>query len=124
MIGKPVDAYFGQTYLGNFTSDDETLVVPQIFDNVLHEGDLKYSDMNHDGIVDDNDQSMIGHTTPRLFYAINARIRYKNFELSAIGTGRAFFDIPLTNKYYWNGWGNNNYSDFVRDNVEWCLSET
>lgn len=118
MIGKPVDAYFGLTHLGKFASDDETLIVPQLFDNVLHTGDLKYADMNDDAIVDDNDRSMIGHTTPRLFYAINASVRYRNFELTAVGTGRAFFDLPLTNKYFWNGWGNNNYSDFVRDNVD------
>lgn len=117
-IGKPVDAYFGQTYLGKFASDAEALIVPQRFDDILHTGDLKYADLNNDKIVDDNDQSMIGNTTPRLFYALNAKIRYKNFEFTAIGTGRAFYDIPLTNKYFWNGWGNNNYSDFVRDNVD------
>ena len=116
--GKPVDAYFGQKYLGKFATDAEALVVPQRFDDALHAGDLKYADLNSDGIVDDNDQSMIGHTTPRLFYALNAKIRYKNFEITAIGTGRALYDIPLTNTYFWNGWGNNNYSDFVKENID------
>ncbi len=116
-IGKPVDAYFGQTFIGKFITDADALVVPQRFDDVLHEGDLKYVDMNNDGIVDDNDQSNIGHTTPRLFYALNARLAYKNFELAVIGTGRAFYDIPMTNSYFWNGWGDNTYSAFVRDNI-------
>lgn len=117
-VGKPVDAYFGQTYLGKFATDEEALLIPQRFDDVLHSGDLKYADINNDDIVDDNDQSMIGHTTPRLFYALNTKIRFKNFEFTAIGTGRAFYDIPLTNKYFWNGWGNNNYSGFVKDNID------
>ncbi len=117
-VGKPVDAYFGQTYIGKFETDAEALVVPQRFDDVLKAGDLKYVDMNNDGIVDDNDQSMIGHTTPRLFYSANLKLGLKNFELLVIGTGRAFYDIPLTNKYYWSGWGDNNYSAFVRDNVD------
>lgn len=116
-VGKPVDAYFGQTYLGKFATDAETTVIPQRYDDVLHAGDLKYADKNGDGIVDDNDASMIGHTSPRLYYAINSRVAYKNFELSVVGTGRAFFDIPLTTTYFWNGWGDNNYSAFVRDNV-------
>jgi len=116
--GKPADAYFGQTYIGKFATDAEALVIPQRFDDVLHAGDLKYVDMNNDGIVDDNDQSMVGHTTPRLFYALNARIAYKNFELAVIGTGRALYDIALTNLYYWNGWGDNTYSAFVRDNID------
>ena len=117
LVGKPVDAYFGQTYLGKFETDEETKVIPQRFDDILHAGDLKYADKNGDGIVDDNDVSMIGHTTPRLFYAINARVAYKNFELAIVGTGRAFYDIPLTNSYFMNGFGDDNYSDFVRDNV-------
>nr|MCU0409541.1 SusC/RagA family TonB-linked outer membrane protein [Bacteroidales bacterium] len=116
-VGKPVDAFFGQTYIGKFQTDAEALEVPQRFDDVLKAGDLKYVDMNNDGIVDDNDQSMIGHTTPRLFYSVNAKIGFANFELLVVGTGRAFYDIPLTNKYYWGGWGDDNYSSFVRDNI-------
>jgi hypothetical protein len=38
--------------------------------------------------------------------------------VTVIGTGAAFFDIPLTNTYYWNGWGDNNYSNFVKENVD------
>jgi TonB-linked SusC/RagA family outer membrane protein len=117
LTGKPLDTYWGQTFIGKFQNDAEALVVPQIYDAVLKEGDLKYKDMNGDGIIDDNDQSAIGHTTPRLFYSLNANLKYKNFELALIGTGAAFYDIPMTNSYYWNGWGDNNYSNFVRDNI-------
>jgi hypothetical protein len=116
-VGKPTDAIFGQTYLGKFTSDAEALVVPQRFDDVLHTGDLKYKDLNGDGIVDDNDQSQIGHAAPRLYYSLNARVAYKNFELALIGTGKAFYQVGLTNEYFWNGWGDDTYSNFVRDNI-------
>ena len=117
-VGKATDAYWGQTYLGKFASDAETKVIPQIYDEILRQGDLKYQDLNGDGVVDDNDQSQIGNTAPRLIYALNLRVSYRNFELTAIGTGRAFYDIPMTNKYFWNGWGDNNFSNFVRDNVD------
>ncbi len=117
-IGRPADTYWGQTYLGKFASDAEALVVPQLYDAVLKKGDLKYKDMNSDGVIDDNDASALGNTTPRLFYAINANLKYNNFEITLIGTGAAFFDIPLTNSYYWNGWGDNNYSNFVKDNID------
>lgn len=115
--GKATDTYFGQTYIGKFQSDAETLIVPQIYDQVLHAGDLKYKDMNGDGIIDDTDQSPIGHSSPRLYYAVNLKLNYKGFELYALGTGRAFYDIGLTNQYYWNGWGDNTYSKFVKDNI-------
>jgi hypothetical protein len=44
-------------------------------------------------------------------------LKYKNFDLFVLGAGRAFFDIQLTNAWYWNGWGDNNYSDFVAKNI-------
>jgi hypothetical protein len=117
VTGLADDTYWGLTCLGKFSSDAEALVVPQLFDVVLKKGDLKYKDMNGDGVVDDNDQSAVGHTSPRLYYALNGSLRYKNAELTIIGTGCAFYDIPLTNAYYWNGWGDNNYSKFVKDNI-------
>ena len=115
--GKAADAIFGMVYDGKFASDAETTVTPQLFDAALKAGDLKYKDMNGDGFIDDNDQAMIGHSAPRLYYALNATLHYKNFEFYILGTGRAFYDIPLTNPYYWNGWGDNNYSNFVKDNI-------
>jgi len=115
--GKPSDAIFGLNYLGKFATDAETQLVPQLFDAELKAGDLKYADMNNDGFIDDNDQSMIGHSSPRLFYGLNAMVRYKNIEFWITGAGRAFYDLALTNKYFWNGWGDNNYSEFVKDNV-------
>lgn len=115
--GQPIDVIFGQTYQGRFQSNEEALVVPQLFDDKLHAGDLKYTDMNGDGAIDNNDQSAIGHATPRLFYAVNLKLNYKGFELYALGTGRAFYDIMLTNQYFFNGWGDNNYSNFVKENL-------
>jgi TonB-linked SusC/RagA family outer membrane protein len=115
--GKATDTYWGQTYLGKFATDAEAAVVPQLYDAVLHQGDLKYKDMNNDGVIDDNDMSALGHTSPRLFYSVNAKLSYGNFDVTIIGTGRAFYDIAQTNTYFWNGWGDNNYSDFVRDNI-------
>lgn len=115
--GKATDIIYGQTYLGKFASDAEALVVPQLFDQVLHAGDLKYKDMNGDGFIDDSDQAPIGHASPRLFYSANLKLAYKGFELYALGTGRAFYDIMLSNQYFWNGWGDNTYSDFVKDNI-------
>jgi hypothetical protein len=115
--GQAADTYYGQTYIGKFATDAEALEVPQLYDAVLKAGDLKYKDMNGDGFIDDNDMSAIGHSTPRLYYALNAKLRFKNFDFTVIGTGFAFYDIGLTNKYYWSGWGDNNYSNFVKENA-------
>ena len=116
-VGKPADAIYGLQYLGKFENDEEALIVPQLFDAVLKEGDLKYADMNSDGVVDDNDATMIGHGYPKLIYSVDADLRYRNFGLSLVGAGRAFFDVGFTSIYFMNGWGDNNYSEFVKNNI-------
>lgn len=115
--GQSIYSIFGLTYTGKYQSDAEALETPSLYDNVLHTGDLKYKDLNNDKVIDDNDRSVIGNYAPRLLYSLNLMLKYKGVELSMLGTGRAFFDLPLTNSYFWNGWGDGNYSSFVRNNL-------
>lgn len=115
--GKSIYSYSGLTYIGRYETDAEALEIPSLYDAVLHAGDLKYKDMNDDKVIDDNDRSVIGHTAPRLIYSLNVNLKYKGIELYVMGTGRAFYDLPLTSSYFWNGWGDGNYSGFVRNNI-------
>lgn len=53
-------------------------------------GDIKYRDMNDDGVIDASDQGYIGGTsTPRIVYGFGANVQYRNFDLSFFfqGTG-------------------------------------
>ncbi|WP_295936950.1 SusC/RagA family TonB-linked outer membrane protein [uncultured Alistipes sp.] len=112
-VGYSASSIWGLRYLGQFRTDEETLLVPQLFDDELKAGDLRYEDMNGDGIIDDNDFCVIGNSTPKLIYGVHVNLRYRNFDLTVTGTGRAFYDIALTNDYYWNGWGDGNYSKYT-----------
>lgn len=116
--GLPTDAYFGLVYDGRFSSDEETTKVPQLFDESLQKGDLKYVDQNGDGVIDNNDMKQIGNTSARVYYALNLYFAYKGFELTVIADGKAGYDVALTNRYFQNGWGDNTYSAFVRDNID------
>ena len=116
-VGGPSDAIRGLKYLGRFATDAEANLIPQFGEN-LHAGDLKYEDVNKDGVVDDNDAQYIGHSTPKLYYAINLNVTYKNFELTLTGVGRAFYDQMLNSKYYTSGSGDNIYSKFVLNNID------
>ena len=83
-VGGPSDAIRGLKYLGRFATDAEANAIPQFGEN-LHAGDLKYEDVNKDGVVDDNDAQYIGHSTPKLYYAINLNVSYKDFDLTLTG---------------------------------------
>ena len=112
-VGKSATAIWGYKYLGQFATDAETLVVPQLFDDSLVAGDFKYQDMNGDGYVDSSDACVIGDMAPKLIGALNLNLGWKNFDLALTGTFRAFCDVTLTNSFFWNGWGDSNYSNYT-----------
>lgn len=108
--GKSPSAIWGLKYMGQFESDAQAAASGQLFDETLSAGDFMYQDMNGDGVVDDSDACVIGDSTPKLTYGITLNLAWKGLDFSISGTGRAFYDAQLTNSYYWNGWGDSNYS--------------
>lgn len=114
--GTPVDAYWGYRCIGKYEDEDQLSSVPAI-STAVKVGDLMYEDVNNDGRIDDNDKVNLGNTAPRLSYALNFTFGWKNLELNVVGTGRAGLKTAMTNSYFWNGWGDGNYSAFVRDNI-------
>ena len=114
--GTRSDAIWGYKCLGKFQSASEVASSATI-GSETQVGDLKYDDLNGDGKIDANDICVIGHVNPDLNYALNLNLAWKAFDLSVVGTGRAFMDTPLTSSYFMNGWGDYNYSAFVRDNI-------
>ena len=51
-------------------------------------GDIKYQDLNEDGIIDDKDKAPIGNgSLPRYNFALNAGFSYKNLEVSLLFQG-------------------------------------
>ena len=114
--GANADAIWGYRCIGKFTDESQLATVPAYSSDVAV-GDLMYEDVNNDGKIDANDQVIIGHSNPRLYYQVNLGFAWKNLEMSVIGAGRAFFKTAMTNDWFWNGTGDENYSAFVRDNI-------
>lgn len=112
-VGYPADAIRGLIFQGRFETDAQAAAENQTFDDVLKAGDFKYKDMNGDGIVDDSDVCVIGNSSPRLIYGINLYFNLYGVDLTVTGTGSAFYDLALTNDWFWNGWGDGNYSAFT-----------
>ena len=114
--GTPTDSYWGFRCIGKYTDPSQLTSLPA-YSVDAQVGDLIYEDVNDDGLVDENDRVNLGHTSPRLRYAVRLGFAWKNLEINAVGTGNAFYNTAMTNEYFWNGWGDGNYSAFVRDNL-------
>ena len=63
-------------------------------------GDIKYKDINNDGIIDINDEVPIGYpTTPEIIYGFGTSASYRNFDFSFFfqGSARSSFFIDAYN---------------------------
>lgn len=113
--GTPVDAYWGYRCIGRYTGDN--LDAYPALTSAIKPGDLIYEDVSGDGVLDSNDKVILGNTSPRFTYSLNINLAWRDIGLDIVGTGRAGYSIPMTNAWFWNGWGDGNYSTFVRDNI-------
>ncbi|MCC7525817.1 MAG: TonB-dependent receptor, partial [Chitinophagaceae bacterium] len=50
-------------------------------------GDLKFEDVDKNGVIDINDRQFLGSFIPKVTYALNLGANYKNFDLSAFFQG-------------------------------------
>ena len=56
----------------------------------IHPGDVKYADLNGDGKIDDNDETVVGYpTTPEITYGLNVNASWKGFDLTLFFQGAA-----------------------------------
>ena len=56
-------------------------------------GDVKFIDVNHDGLIDESDRVDLGNGIPSWTYGVNLSISWKGWDLSAVGSGAADFQI-------------------------------
>ncbi|MBR1707044.1 MAG: SusC/RagA family TonB-linked outer membrane protein [Bacteroidales bacterium] len=114
--GADVQAIWGYVCTGRFESEEELASAPT-YSSAAQVGDLRYEDLNGDGAIDVNDRKVLGSSAPKLRYALRLGCSWKGLDVHLVGTGRAFFQTALTNAWFWNGWGDGNYSAFVHDHL-------
>ena len=127
--GRPIDALWGYKCLGfystsDFTYNEETgkytlnsgLPTPKI-GGTIQPGDLKYEDVNGDGVLDSKDQVELGKSgtygSPFTF-GVNLTLKYKNFTLFILGNGQ-FGAYGMKNNGYYYMSGDAKYSVNVRN---------
>ena len=86
------DRQYGYLSDGLFTSQEQISALKYDQDSkgntTLHPGDLKYKDVNDDGIINWKDQVVIGKgTSPHWMLGLNSNLKYKKFDLSALFQG-------------------------------------
>ncbi len=114
MQGHPYDAIFGYVADGLFANQQDINNSPsQIALGRTIPGDIKYRDLNNDGVIDENDQQIIGYARPRFDYGVHLSLTYKDFSLFVLGSGQHGADRIFRQSYYWQTGQDAKYSEEV-----------
>ncbi|MDR1097099.1 MAG: TonB-dependent receptor [Tannerella sp.] len=84
--GVPIDNYYGYQTDGYFQSREEIENTPAKLPNTLP-GDIRYTDRNKDGVINDEDKVIIGTPLPRYNYSVNLDLAFKRWDLYILGAG-------------------------------------
>ena len=89
--GSPIDSYFGLEAIGIFRSQEEFDAAPDHLglNPNFGVGDLRFRDVNNDGVINADDRVIIGQQNPTWTYGFNIGFNYKGFDLAAIFQGVA-----------------------------------
>ncbi len=96
-VGESLYNFYGYVTDGVYTSleDIETSAKPAKYptngvfskNSTVWVGDIKYKDINGDGVINENDKTNIGSPMPKFTFGWTNTFRYKNFDLSIFING-------------------------------------
>ena len=90
-VGQEIGKFYGWVYEGIArTQEDLDNHATQQGANV---GDCLYKDINGDGVIDENDQTVLGSGLPKVNFGLNARFEYKGFDLSIATFGALNYHV-------------------------------
>ncbi|NPA35360.1 MAG: TonB-dependent receptor [Chlorobi bacterium] len=102
--GEPIGQFWGYVTDGLFQTQEEIDALDQNaqelagetyyqFGKPMSPGDIKYVDLNGDGVVNEMDKTVIGNPNPDFTYGITNTFSYKNFSLNLFFTGVQGVDV-------------------------------
>ena len=117
----PLRAFWGYTYEGVYSSDEEALAHLTAYDATtipVHAGDARYTDINGDGKIDDNDQHYIGNPFPKFSYGINLGADFYGVDVQIFFQGVAGIDVYNAARMRLEGDGSSNaLAPYMKDQV-------
>ena len=104
ILNSPVNTLYAQSCTENADGTWSHVMDPSKYskNNTVWPGDLKFKDVNGDGIINENDKTNIGSPLPKCTFGWTNTFTYKNFDLSIFINGSIgnkvmnYTSIPLT----------------------------
>jgi TonB-linked SusC/RagA family outer membrane protein len=105
--GEPINAYWGFKTGGLLTQADMDAGYP-VYESRMGVGDIKYLDISGpngtpDGVIDENDRTVIGNEFPRCPFAFGGHAAWKGFDFSFMFQGVMHADVRVSGAMIENG---------------------
>ena len=108
-VGQPLGSFFGFVADGIIQSADELAALNANSPTKFYQGsgtapgDIKFKDINGDGVVNAADRTFIGNPNPKFTYGLNNTFSFKGFDLNIFLQGSQGNDVYNLNRYYLEG---------------------
>jgi hypothetical protein len=99
-VGQPIGSFYGFVSEGLFRSQQE--VTDYGMQPSAQAGDLKFKDINGDGVINSSDRTFIGSPHPDVMLGFNINLKYKQFDMGMFFNGSFGNDIYNLTKYKTN----------------------
>ncbi|WP_344851120.1 SusC/RagA family TonB-linked outer membrane protein [Pedobacter jeongneungensis] len=93
--GSPVTAGRGYEAIGFYKTGENAANTATLQGYTPQPGDIKYKDLNGDGLINFLDAKQIGTDKPRIFFGLNFGFSYRNFDLSGLFQGILNREVQL-----------------------------
>jgi TonB-dependent starch-binding outer membrane protein SusC len=117
--GSPIDFFYGFVTEGIFQNykeiaDHAVQTAGSNPNTSTAPGDIKFKDLNADGIINDQDRTNIGNSNPTFTYGLTNTFSYKNIEVTLFIQGSQGNKVLNFTRWYTEGGvSNGNYSNEV-----------
>lgn len=92
-LGQPLNAYYGYLMEGIYQNTTEIAQHLHGTPNpAAMPGDIRFKDLNEDGVINDLDRTFIGSPIPDLTYGVNLSAAWKGFDLAVLVQGVSGID--------------------------------
>ena len=78
--GYPINVFYGYVTDGVF--QNQTEIDKHAYQPGAEPGDIRFSDLNNDGVINDSDRTVIGNPNPSWLFSMNNRFEWKGLELN------------------------------------------
>lgn len=85
-VGYPIGSFFLYEADGIFQNQAE-IDASAFQTKDTRPGDVRFKDINGDGVIDQNDRTHVGSPFPKFTYGLNLSLNWRNFDLSALFQG-------------------------------------